>query len=113
MQDNVGCPPCPPPPPQRGQSPRAVGLRYGASGVVAVGPECGRGPTSARPRWMPCVRCIGLMPVALLARADVKLLDEFLHRFYGMNLAVLAARMAGGRLEWPGLGDRLFLRGLG
>ena len=59
-------------------------------------------------QWPSCLRKAGLFPLRLTQGVDRDLLDEFLYRFYGMYLAVLAARMAASQGDQPGHGDSLF-----
>ena len=63
------------------------------------------GPPDQRPA---CLRRAGLFPLRLAQGVERGLLDEFVHRLYGMYLAVLAARTAVGRGDWAGHGDSLF-----
>ena len=71
----------------------------------------GRGgtPPPAVPDQLPaCLRSAGLFPLRLAQGVELGLLDEFVHRLYGMYVAVLAARMATGRGDQVGHGDSLF-----
>ena len=58
-------------------------------------------------QWPAYLRRAGLFPLRLAQGVARELLDEFLHRLYGMYLAVLAACMAASRGDQAGHGDSL------
>ena len=71
----------------------------------AVGAIPHLGPPNQRPS---CLQKAGLFPLRLAHGVDRDLLDEFLHRLYGMYLAVLATRTAASKGVQPGHGNSLF-----